>query len=202
MFGAVHAGLCGRAISGRHGSNRLSVHASLAPRQLPAVVIGSLLVLTMVTIGAALAVDADGAGSPGHDRERLRRGPGRPRRTAAGRAGGPPVERPGYPRGRMSGAKFDELIHPSTRLAVVSLLAATDWAEFSYLRDQLALSDSALSKQLSTLEDAGYVRLERLTVERRRRVRVRLSAAGRAAFEGHVAALRDIVERATASGPA
>ena len=102
----------------------------------------------------------------------------------------------------MSGAKFDELIHPSTRLAVVSLLAATDWAEFSYLRDQLALSDSALSKQLSTLEDAGYVRLERLTVERRRRVRVRLSAAGRVAFEGHVAALRDIVERATTSGPA
>ena len=99
VFGAVHAGLCGRAISGRHGSNRLSVHASLAPRQLPAVVIGSLLVLTMVTIGAALAVDADGAGSPGHDRERLRRGPGRPRRTAAGRAGGASVERPGYPRG-------------------------------------------------------------------------------------------------------
>jgi DNA-binding MarR family transcriptional regulator len=90
-------------------------------------------------------------------------------------------------------AKFDEVIHPSTRLAVVSLLAAADWVDFGFVRDQLDLSDSALSKQLSTLEDAGYLALERVTSERRRRVRVRLTKAGRAAFEGHVAALQEMV---------
>jgi DNA-binding MarR family transcriptional regulator len=91
-------------------------------------------------------------------------------------------------------AKFDELIHPSTRLSLVALLAAVDWADFAFLRDELALSDSALSKQLSTLEDAGYVEIERPVREHRRRVRVRLTAAGVAAFDGHVAALRAIVE--------
>lgn len=89
---------------------------------------------------------------------------------------------------------FDELIHPSTRLSVVSLLAATDWADFGYIRDQLALSDSALSKQLSTLEQAGYVTVDRTI---RRRVRARLTTAGRAAFLGHVAALQAIVATAT-----
>jgi DNA-binding MarR family transcriptional regulator len=89
-------------------------------------------------------------------------------------------------------ARFDELIHPSTRLSIVALLAAADWIEFSFIRDQLDLSDSALSKQLSTLEDAGYVTLERTLSDRRRRVRVRLAPAGRAAFDGHVAALREI----------
>jgi len=52
----------------------------------------------------------------------------------------------------MATPRFDELIHPSTRLSIVSLLAAADWADFGYLRDQLGLSDSALSKQLSTLD--------------------------------------------------
>jgi DNA-binding MarR family transcriptional regulator len=89
--------------------------------------------------------------------------------------------------------RFDELIHPSTRLAVVSLLAATDWADFAFVRDSLELSDSALSKQLSTLEEAGYVSIERPLRDRRRRVRARLTEVGRAAFQGHVAALQQIV---------
>jgi DNA-binding MarR family transcriptional regulator len=94
----------------------------------------------------------------------------------------------------MTAARFDELIHPSTRLSLVTLLAAADWAEFAFLRDQLKLSDSALSKQLSTLEEAGYVHIDRPLRDRRRRVRARLTGAGMAAFRGHVAALREIVE--------
>ena len=93
----------------------------------------------------------------------------------------------------MTAAKFDELIHPSTRLSLVALLAAADWADFAFLREELALSDSALSKQLSTLEDAGYVQIERLLHNHRRRVRARLTEVGNAAFKGHVAALRAIV---------
>jgi DNA-binding MarR family transcriptional regulator len=94
----------------------------------------------------------------------------------------------------MTAPKFDELIHPSTRLSLVGLLAAADWADFAFLREELALSDSALSKQLSTLEDAGYVEIERPVRDHRRRVRARLTPAGATAFEGHVAALRSIVE--------
>jgi DNA-binding MarR family transcriptional regulator len=93
----------------------------------------------------------------------------------------------------MTAGRFDELIHPSTRLSIVALLAAADWAEFAFLRDELGLSDSALSKQLATLEEAGYVEIGRPVRDSRRRVRAKLTAAGRSAFEGHVAALRQIV---------
>jgi len=99
----------------------------------------------------------------------------------------------------MTEPRFDELIHPSTRLSLVALLAAADWAEFSFLRDRLQLSDSALSKQLSTLQEAGYVEQERPVNGRRRRVRARLTAAGRDAFEHHMAALRQIMETAGAA---
>ncbi|WBB66927.1 transcriptional regulator [Micromonospora sp. WMMD812] len=99
----------------------------------------------------------------------------------------------------MSAPRFDELIHAPTRLSLVSLLAATDWAEFRYLREQLGLSDSALSKQLATLEQAGYVEVRKSFVGKRPRTSVKLSRRGRAAFDGHVAALQQIVAQAGAS---
>ncbi len=96
----------------------------------------------------------------------------------------------------MTEARFDELIHQSTRLSIMGLLAAADWADFAFLRDRLGMSDSALSKQLSTLEEAGYVAIDRPVSDRRRRVRARLTERGQGAFRGHVAALREIVDAA------
>jgi DNA-binding MarR family transcriptional regulator len=88
---------------------------------------------------------------------------------------------------------FDELIHAPTRLSIVALLAATAWAEFGFVRDSLQLSDSALSKQISTLEQAGYVTVNKTGAGRRSRTHVRLSPRGREAFNGHVAALQKLV---------
>ena len=101
----------------------------------------------------------------------------------------------------MTEPRFDELIHPSTRLSIVALLAAADWVDFAFVRDRLRLSDSALSKQFSALEQAGYVAIERPVSNRRRRVQVRLTDVGRTAFEGHVAALQEVIASASAVLP-
>lgn len=93
----------------------------------------------------------------------------------------------------MSEPRFDELIHPSTRLSLMATLAVTDWADFGYLKERLQLSDSALSKQLTTLEQAGYVATERRYDGRRHKVHASLTTTGRKAFTGHVAALQAIV---------
>ncbi|MCY1143277.1 transcriptional regulator [Actinoplanes sp. Pm04-4] len=101
--------------------------------------------------------------------------------------------------------RFDELIHAPTRLSIVSLLTASEWAEFKYLRDQVGLTDSALSKQLTTLEEAGYIEIRKAFIGKRPRTSVRLSDHGRQAFAGHVAALQEIVARsglAVLPGPA
>ncbi|MEU4837665.1 transcriptional regulator [Nocardia testacea] len=101
----------------------------------------------------------------------------------------------------MTQARFDELIHPSTRLTLVATLAAADWAEFAFLKDRLGLSDSALSKQLATLENAGYVTTERRLDGNRRKVRAHLTERGRDAFTGHIAALQEIVAAASPADP-
>ena len=95
----------------------------------------------------------------------------------------------------MTAARFDDLIHPPTRLAIVSLLAASQWADFKFIRDSIGLSDSALSKQLTTLEQAQYVEIRKGFVGKRPRTSARLTPAGRTAFEQHVAALQDMVAR-------
>lgn len=94
---------------------------------------------------------------------------------------------------------FDELIHAPTRLSIVSLLAATEWAEFRFVRDSVGLSDSALSKQLTTLEEAGYVEVRKSFVAKRPRTSARLTRRGHQAFAGHVAALQQIVARSGVS---
>ena len=96
-------------------------------------------------------------------------------------------------------ARFDEIIHPSTRLSIVALLASTDWAEFAFVRERLNMSDSALSKQFTTLEEAGYITVQRLVSNHRRRVRVALTDEGRRAFQGHVAALQAVIASAEPS---
>jgi DNA-binding transcriptional ArsR family regulator len=95
--------------------------------------------------------------------------------------------------------RFDEIIHAPTRLSIVALLAASEWATFTFIRDSVGLSDSALSKQLTTLEEAGYVEVDKAFVGKRPRTSARLTIVGRAAFEQHVAALQEIVTRAGVS---
>jgi DNA-binding MarR family transcriptional regulator len=97
--------------------------------------------------------------------------------------------------------RFDELIHAPTRLSIVALLAAADWADFTFVRDSLSLSDSALSKQISILEQAGYVTVRKTGAGRSRRTHLRLSLSGRRAFSAHAAALRKIITDAEALIP-
>lgn len=97
-------------------------------------------------------------------------------------------------------ARFDELVHAPTRLAIMSLLAALRWAEFGAVRDGVGLSDSALSKQVAVLERAGYLSVRKGYVGKRPRTWLRLSPAGRRALAGHVAALQEIIDRANGAG--
>jgi DNA-binding MarR family transcriptional regulator len=99
----------------------------------------------------------------------------------------------------MMAPAFDEIIHNPVRLRACAMLASLDFAAFPVLRDELGVSDSVLSKHLSTLEAAGYVKLDKATSAGRQRTSVSLTSKGRKAYAAHVAALRSIVDAATLS---
>jgi DNA-binding MarR family transcriptional regulator len=92
---------------------------------------------------------------------------------------------------------LDPVINTSTRLSIVALLAPTEEMEFSAVRDTAGLSDSALSKQASALEAAGYIHIRKGHVGKRPRTWLRLTPAGRQAFQAHAIALRAILARST-----
>jgi hypothetical protein len=64
VFGAVHAAVAHRVLSGRHGSSQLSVRADEVSRHVPLIVVGYLLALAAATVVLALLADADHAGHP------------------------------------------------------------------------------------------------------------------------------------------
>jgi len=92
--------------------------------------------------------------------------------------------------------ELDPVIHAPTRLRITALLAAAEEVEFAFVRDTVEITDSALSKQVSTLEKAGYVKVTKGYVGKRPRTWLSLTPAGRSAFASHCAALREIVDSA------
>jgi len=65
--------------------------------------------------------------------------------------------------------------------------------DFSYLKDNLGLTDGNLGAHLSTLEGKGYIAVEKTFVARRPKTFVSVTPEGRQAFTSHVQALQAIL---------
>ena len=77
-----------------------------------------------------------------------------------------------------------------TRLKIVALLSGCTSAQFRSVRDRLELSDSLLSKHVAGLRKEGLVAVHKGFVGNLPNTWLSLTGTGRAAFVGHVAALR------------
>jgi DNA-binding MarR family transcriptional regulator len=95
---------------------------------------------------------------------------------------------------------IDEFLHTPARLNICSLLAPAEWVTFTFLRDTIGTSDSALSKQVTALEQAGFVEVRKERAVRRQ-TSVRLTPEGRTRFETYLSDLERLVARARGTGP-
>ena len=93
-------------------------------------------------------------------------------------------------------AQLDNIIHQPVRLQIMSSLVSLDQNEqvnFTYLRKLLKLTDGNLGAHLIKLEEAGYIKSKKTFIARKPRTFIRATGKGRDAFEGHVAALKEII---------
>jgi DNA-binding MarR family transcriptional regulator len=91
----------------------------------------------------------------------------------------------------------DEIIHQSTRLRLMAALRGVpqgEMLEFTRLKAVLQATDGNLGAHLTALEKAGYVQVVKDFVGKKPRTRVAMTPKGRAAFEGHLAYLKAIIE--------
>jgi DNA-binding PadR family transcriptional regulator len=88
---------------------------------------------------------------------------------------------------------LNPVIHGKLRLALLSLLAGVEEAEFTWLRAKTGSTDGNLGAQLLKLEEAGYVAVEKKFVQRKPQTIYRLSEAGRQALTEYVQALKQLL---------
>lgn len=90
--------------------------------------------------------------------------------------------------------ELDDLLAHPVRFSIAALLAAASKVEFSFVRDHVEVTDSMLSKQVSALEQAGYMKADKGFVGKRARTWLSLTKEGRRAFGRHLDALREIAQ--------
>jgi len=93
--------------------------------------------------------------------------------------------------------QLDTVIHTPARFSIMAALMAADKAEFRFVRDTVELTDSSLSQHVTTLEQAGYVKVTKGQVGRRPRTWLAATRSGRAAFTDHLATLNQLATQAT-----
>jgi len=85
---------------------------------------------------------------------------------------------------------LDRVIHEPARLMIVALLSAVEQADFLYLQHETALNKGNLSSHLARLEDAGYIEITKTFRGKIPQTLLRLTTAGRKAFEQYRKAAR------------
>ncbi len=90
---------------------------------------------------------------------------------------------------------IDVVIHERVRLSIVAALAVSAQLSFNELKSMLGLTDGNLSAHSRTLEDAGYIVVDKSFRGRRPHTAMRLTAKGRRAFDRYLGMLRQIVDR-------
>ena len=85
---------------------------------------------------------------------------------------------------------FEPAFQHPVRLQIGAVLAQAQDAEFAKLREITGVADSVLSKHLSALADAGFVKLSKAALDGRQRTWASFTRAGSKAFAAHVAALQ------------
>ena len=95
--------------------------------------------------------------------------------------------------------QLDKVIHEKSRMAIMSMLAASPDMSFTELRDALNMTDGNLTTHIRTLQKAGYVAVAKSFQDNRPLTTCSLTEDGKTAFTGYVSLLEGIVKAARKS---
>lgn len=93
--------------------------------------------------------------------------------------------------------RWDESFQTPVRFSLMAALDTRKEVDFRTLRDVLETDDSALSKAISYLEHASYVKVIKGYADNRPRTWVVATAKGARAFQQHLLAIQEIARSAT-----
>jgi DNA-binding transcriptional ArsR family regulator len=84
---------------------------------------------------------------------------------------------------------IDRVVHEPARLAILTILVSCEEADFLFLERATQLSRGNLSVQLTRLEEAGIIELEKKIDRKRTLTTARLTDSGRRALDSYWASM-------------
>ena len=94
--------------------------------------------------------------------------------------------------------EIDRVVHEPARLAILTVLASCDEADFLFLERATKLSRGNLSVQLTRLEDAGVIEIDKRIEHKRTLTTARLTDRGRRVLSSYWESMNAL--RAAAGG--
>ncbi len=89
---------------------------------------------------------------------------------------------------------LDRIVHSPTRLKILLVLMSVEEADFTFISNAAELTRGNLSVNLSKLEQAGYVKIEKKFIERVPKTIVSITQAGEKALETYSSLLGPILD--------
>ena len=81
--------------------------------------------------------------------------------------------------------EINRLVHEPARLKILAFLSLLERADFTFLVSRLGLTMGNLSAHLSTLEEAGYIEIQKGYKDNRPQTVIYITDEGRAAYESY-----------------
>lgn len=89
--------------------------------------------------------------------------------------------------------KIDRIIHSPNRLEIMCYLNSTDFVDYKFLLTQTRLTWGNLSSHVSTLEQSGYVKVNKKFIGKKPYTLIRLTKEGKKAFDIYKKHMRKIL---------
>lgn len=87
--------------------------------------------------------------------------------------------------------ELNPILHSQLRLAIISILISVEEADFVFLKTQTQSTVGNLSVQITKLEEAGYILVEKSFKGKRPCTTCKITELGKNAFEEYVNVLKD-----------
>lgn len=89
--------------------------------------------------------------------------------------------------------KIDRIIHSPNRLEIMYYLNSTEYVDYQFLLTQTNLTWGNLSSHISTLEQSGYLNVQKKYIGKKPYTVIKLTKEGRKAFDNYKEHMRKLL---------
>ena len=91
--------------------------------------------------------------------------------------------------------EIDKLIHEPARLIILATLYVVDSADFLWVERQTGLTRGNLSSHMSKLDEAGYIEIEKMFVDKIPRTLLKITGEGKKALLDYIQNMRLVMDK-------